>query len=100
MNDQLIVLVCIAGAVALVAYFVAQFILNRGEEGKLRNRLKGGGREQRRAGASSNTRFKDLVQNLGQKAAKPFMPFSKTKALIPLLCLVRSVTAKATQVSA
>src|SRR5215471_12364148 len=74
MNDQLIMLVCIAGAVALVAYFVGQFILNRGEEGRLRSRLKGGGREQRRAGASSNARFKDLVQNLGQKAAKPFMP--------------------------
>jgi len=74
MNDQLIVLVCIAGAVALVAYFLGQFILNRGEEGRLRHRLKGGGRDQRRPGASSNARFKDLVQNLGQRAAKPFMP--------------------------
>jgi len=72
MNDQHIILICIAGAVALVAYFVVQFVLNRGEEGRLRNRLTGGGRDFRRASAS-NTRLKDLVQNLGQKAAKPFM---------------------------
>jgi len=73
MNDQLIMLVCITGAVALVAYFIGQFILTRGQEGRLRNRLKDAGRDVRRASASGNTRFKDLVQNLGQKAAKPFM---------------------------
>ena len=73
MNDQLIMLVCITGTVALVAYFIGQFILTRGQEGRLRNRLKDGGRDVRRASASGNTRFKDLVQNLGQKAAKPFM---------------------------
>src|SRR5690242_15761983 len=82
MNDQSIMLVCIAGAVALVAYFIGQFILNRGEEGRLRNRLKGGGRETRRAGASGNARFKDLMQNLGQKASKPFMPNDANKQVV------------------
>jgi tight adherence protein C len=81
MNDQMIMLVCIAGAVALLAYFFGQFVLNRGEEGRLRNRLKGGGRDVRRA-ASSNARFKDLVQNLGQKAAKPFLPQDANKQVV------------------
>jgi tight adherence protein C len=74
MNDQLIVLLCIAGAAFLVAYFVAQFVLNRGEEGKLRSRLKGGGLDARRGRGNKRLRFKDLIQELGQKAAKPFMP--------------------------
>src|SRR5579871_5540039 len=74
MSDQLIMLLCIAGAVALVAYFIGQFILNRGEEGRLRNRLKGGGIDTRRASGASRHNFKDLMQSLGQKAAKPFMP--------------------------
>ncbi len=82
MNDQLIMLICIAGAVALVAYFVGQFILTRGEEGRLRTRLKGGGRDQHRAGAAGNVRFKDLVQKLGQKAAKPFLPEDAGKQFV------------------
>ncbi|HEY8665262.1 MAG TPA: type II secretion system F family protein [Tepidisphaeraceae bacterium] len=77
MNDQIIMLLCIAGAVALVAFVGGQVILNRGDEGKLRTRLKGGGLDALRASSSSSphsrTRFKDLVQHLGQKAAKPFM---------------------------
>jgi len=89
MNDQQIILICIAGAVALVAYFVVQFVLNRGEEGRLRNRLTGGGRDFRRASAS-NTRLKDLVQNLGQKAAKPFMPNDASKQVVIKQSLARA----------
>jgi tight adherence protein C len=74
MNDQLIMLLCIAGAVALLAYFAGQFILNRGEEGRLRTRLKGGGVDTRHLTSETRPSLKDLVQSLGQKAAKPFMP--------------------------
>src|SRR5581483_6420739 len=82
MNDQTLILLCTAGAVSLLVYFAAQFVMNRGEEGKLRNRLKGGRPESRAATAAGRPKFKDLVQNIGQKAAKPFLTEDANKQFV------------------
>src|SRR6185312_10939229 len=89
MNDQLIMLLCIAGAVALVGFFVVQIVLNRGTEGKLRSRLTGGGIETRRKGGKKAT-VKELIQELGQKAAKPFMPENADKQVVIRRSLARA----------
>jgi len=89
MSDQLVMMLCVSGAVALVGYFLSQVVLSRGEEGKLRSRLSGGGADTRR-GAARRGGFKTLAQQIGQRAAKPFMPSDSQKQTVVRRSLARA----------
>jgi len=90
MSDQLVMMLCISGAVALVGYFLSQVVLSRGEEGKLRTRLKGGGIDTRRVPGRRSGGFKTLAQQIGQKAARPFMPKDSQKQTVVRRSLARA----------
>jgi tight adherence protein C len=81
MDNQTIILLCASGAVALIGFIVAQLLLNRGDGEKLRSRLKGGGIDTRRAQKQA-PRMKDFVQQIGQRAAQPFMTDDANKQVV------------------
>src|SRR5258708_19201780 len=80
MDDQLLLIICGAGALGLVAFFVVQVMGQRGE-GKLRDRLKGGGKHTATAATVQKPRAsaKEMIARLGQMAAEPFMPKNREK---------------------
>jgi tight adherence protein C len=87
MTDQILILLCVFGAVSLASYVLAMQLLARGTEGKLRNRLTGGG--ERRAEKRSLT-ARRLFQKLGQYAARPFMPRDSGKQIVIRRSLARA----------
>ena len=89
MDDQLLIILCFAGAAALLTYFVYQLLLARGTDGKLRNRLAGKGRDTRQSVAPS-PRLREIVQRLGQAAAKPFLPEDRQKQFVIRRSLARA----------
>jgi len=77
MNDQLLLTVCIFGAVALLGLVSSRLLLSVGGDSKIRSRLAGSAiadlkPRQRRT-------FKTLLQSIGQAAARPFMPRTREK---------------------
>jgi tight adherence protein C len=84
MDDQLLMILCGAGALALGTYGVLRMLVGRSDEDKLRDRLAGKGAASPSvrpsggaggaAGASPTRELKDVFQQIGQAAAKPFMP--------------------------
>jgi tight adherence protein C len=67
--------------VALFGYFMASLVVNRGDDGKIRDRLRdgqeSGGND---AGAADRpSGFRPLIERVGQAAAQPFMPKSREK---------------------
>ena len=81
MDSQLLILGCVFGAAALLTYFIYQVLAARGEDGKLRNRLTGGGQDTRRLGPPK-PKLKELVTKIGQRAAQPFMPNDPQKQFV------------------
>jgi tight adherence protein C len=81
MDNQTIILLCVSGAVALIAYIVAQAFANRGDDEKLRNRLKGGGIDTAGPGKPA-PKMRDFVQQIGQRAAQPFMTDDANKQIV------------------
>ena len=82
MNDQLILILCVFGAVALAGFWLSKLFLVKSDDGKLRDRL------QQKSGpppltAASGQRgpggLKPLFQKFGQAAARPFMPTEAEK---------------------
>jgi len=90
MDDQLLMIVCVSGAVALVGYFLSQVAFSRGEEGKLRTRLKGEGWDAARRGPGRRGGIRSLAQQIGQKASKPFMPTDSQKQKVVRRSLARA----------
>jgi tight adherence protein C len=80
MDDQLLLIICGAGALGLIAFFGVQVMAQRGE-GKLRDRLKGGGKFTTTAATAQKPRasIKELITRVGQLAAEPFMPKNREK---------------------
>ena len=84
MYDQTVFIILVSGAVAAVAFAVAQVVLGRSDAGKLRDRLSdrvpgGGGNAGRGATAGgaavvAPSGFVPLLQRVGSAAAQPFMP--------------------------
>jgi tight adherence protein C len=89
MIDQIIILSCSFGAVALITHFVVQLILSWGKEGKLRDRLATGA-----PGVTSHARhdlkLTELIYNIGRAAARPFMPTGAQKQVIIRRSLARA----------
>jgi tight adherence protein C len=72
MDDSTLLIICVAGAVALLGYFITMlFAGDRG--GKLRSRL-AEQREPVEAPTADKTAVMPMLQKLGQAAAEPFMP--------------------------
>jgi tight adherence protein C len=77
MDEQMMFLVCVSGAVALGAYFLLQMLMGR-DNGKLRERL-ANRQPEVRLGQKGGT-ARDLFQRIGTAAAKPFMPENREKS--------------------
>ena len=82
MNEELIIPACSFAAVALFGYCVASLLVNRGGDGKIRERLRdgGGGDADGPDGARKRrTGLRPMLERMGQAAAEPFMPKSREK---------------------
>lgn len=72
MDNQIILIACIVGAVALLGFFLTQMLMG-GDDAKLRDRLTSNAMEDvRRTGG--RLEMGSLVQRVGIVAAQPFMP--------------------------
>jgi tight adherence protein C len=79
MDQEWLFILCIAGAVAAIGFFVSRVLFGKGD-GKLRERLAGGAADQHRAAATAQaSAARELFQKIGTAAAKPFMPDSREK---------------------
>jgi tight adherence protein C len=77
MDQQLLLMLCIAGTVGAAAYAVSRLLIGETDE-KLRRRLTGRGAvEASRGGASAGETVVPILQKIGQAAASPFMPKSR-----------------------
>ena len=72
MDNQLLLIACIVGAVALTAYFLAQLLLGD-DDAKLRDRLASNAMEDLRS-TGGRLEVGSFVQRVGSVAAQPFMP--------------------------
>src|SRR5215208_2000834 len=78
-DDQMIFIVCVAGAVALAGYFLSSVIF-KNDDGKLRERLNTRqGPNATGRPVETGHRAKDLFQRIGSAAAKPFMSENREK---------------------
>src|SRR5438270_10253404 len=79
MDDQLLLIICAFGAVAMIGYFFSRLIIGV-DDGKLRDRLSAGPYKPGAAGPRQNKQnMKHLLARLGQVAAEPFMPKEREK---------------------
>src|SRR5436190_15049845 len=82
MMDQLLLIACIMGAVAVGAYFMSRMLIGK-DDSKLRQRLSNKAPEgsQGGGGSGSVTKAKSapIMQRIGTAAAKPFMPKTREK---------------------
>ena len=72
MDDQLLMTLCGAGAVSMLAFFGLRLMVGGNSDGKLRDRLTG--KSQTEVKAKPKLNFKSTLQRIGQAAAQPFMP--------------------------
>jgi tight adherence protein C len=77
-NEQLILFICIFGAVAMVAFFVARLFMGNKDE-KLRSRLAKSDEQEASQVIVESKGLKPLLERLGQAAAQPFMPTNREK---------------------
>jgi len=81
MSDQVIIILCSAGAVALLTYFVFQFLLVRDADGKLKSRLSSRGAEVTKKKVEQ-PKVKEIISNIGEAAARPFMTTDTEKQFV------------------
>ena len=81
MTEELIIPACSFCAVSLFAYLVSAELVQRGGDGKIRERLRD--REGDGAGGATppkrRTGLRPMLERMGQAAAEPFMPKSREK---------------------
>jgi tight adherence protein C len=81
MNEQVLLYVCIGGAVSLLGFFVSRVAMGNADT-KLRERLTFGDRpdrEERVAPRQASEGFAPIVQRISSAAAHPFMPKTREK---------------------
>src|SRR5688572_1967789 len=82
MDQQLLVMFCIAGAVGLVAFALSKLFLGKQNDEKLRDRLsQKDGAAQLAVAATAGPRpgLMPMLSKLGQAASKPFTPNDREK---------------------
>lgn len=78
MNEQILLIICIFGAVCMVAFFVSRLLFSKGDN-KLRSRLTASTQAQSADQVVEAKGVKPLLEKLGQAAAEPFMPDTREK---------------------
>jgi tight adherence protein C len=78
MNDQVLLYVCVGGAVSAVAFFVSRVAVGD-KDHKLRRRLNSNSALEQRPAAGASQTVVPMLQKIGQAAAEPFMPKSREK---------------------
>ena len=81
MSDQVIIIICSAGAVALLTYFIFQLLIVRDEDGNLKSRLSSRGAEVTRKKVEQ-PKVKEIISNIGEAAARPFMTNDSEKQYV------------------
>jgi tight adherence protein C len=81
MSDQVLIIICIFGAASLLTLFVFQWIMVRDADGKLRTRLSSRGVDVLKK-KPEQTKVKEIISNIGQAAAQPFMPTDTAKQFV------------------
>jgi tight adherence protein C len=76
MNDQTLLMICLAGAVALVGFFLTRLMVGKGDD-RLQKRLTATAYDDDKPTARKTVR--QMVEQVGQAAAKPFMPTTREK---------------------
>ncbi len=78
-QQQLILIVCIFGAVAMIAFLISRLFVGSNDD-KLRSRLNTPQQPQRSSPVMVESKgVKPLLEKLGQAAAQPFMPKTREK---------------------
>jgi tight adherence protein C len=79
MDQESLFILCIAGAIAAVGFYLSRVLFSR-DGGKLRARLKGGPADQQHAAAGAQaSAAREFFEKIGTAAAKPFMTDSREK---------------------
>jgi tight adherence protein C len=80
MNEMVLLLGCVFGAVAMIGFFVARLLVGDGKNDKLRDRLVANSASGAPAASQESARsVSTIAQSIGQAAAKPFMPNTREK---------------------
>src|SRR5215212_9200199 len=85
MNDTVLVIVLVFGAVAMIAFFISRLLVGSGGDNRLRDRLTAkqtadpAQQLQQDRPQSSGGGMAPMLQKMGQAAAKPFMPNTREK---------------------
>jgi tight adherence protein C len=83
MNEMIVVLGCVFGAVAMLGFVVGRIITGGGKDTKLRDRLVANPAHdpqgQQPSQSASSGSMANMVQRMGQAAAAPFMPNTREK---------------------
>src|SRR5438105_15014581 len=83
MNDMILIIGCVFGAVALIGFFIARLLMGGGEEAKLRTRLSANsGHDPHQSPQQQVTKASGvaaMAQRMGQAAAQPFLPKTREK---------------------
>lgn len=77
MDNQILLIACIFGAVSLTGYFLTRVVVGEREEDKLRDRLSSPAIDDVKQ--SAKIEVVPLLQRVGQAAAQPFMPTDRAK---------------------
>jgi tight adherence protein C len=77
MDNQILLIACIFGAVSLTGYFLTRVVINEREDGKLRGRLHRGAMDD--VQSTGRVDVMPMLQRVGQAAAQPFMPSDREK---------------------
>ncbi len=77
MDNQILLIACIFGAVSLTGYFLTRVVIGDRNDDKLRDRLNSPAVEDPKE--ATKREFVPLLQRVGQAAAEPFMPTDRAK---------------------
>jgi tight adherence protein C len=81
MNEMLLLIVCVFGAVAMTMFFLARLLVGAGTDAKLQKRLtqNASAQEPQQASVTKASGMSSTLQSIGQAAAQPFMPKTREK---------------------
>ena len=80
MDEMMMMIVCVFGAVAMVLYMVMRAIMGGGQDTKLRDRLVANAApDPQQQQPSRPSGVAPMLQKMGQAAARPFMPNTREK---------------------
>ena len=79
MSQEMMIISCVFGAVALIGFFVSTKFMGNKDSGKLRNRLADRTDDEGKPETAERLNVLPMLQKVGQAAAEPFMPKTREK---------------------